>query len=73
MTTRFIAYIPEPTKERHSSKPLCKNMPNGFSTFYNSQPIYRNLVPIRLSAVDAAALAPAPGGARDHLTSVSCI
>jgi hypothetical protein len=53
MATRFISYVPKPTKEKHSNKPLCKNMLKEFSTFDDSKQIERNPMPIRVSAVDS--------------------
>jgi hypothetical protein len=44
MASRFIAYIPKPTKEKHGGKPLYKSS-NGWQ-------IERNPVPIEVPAID---------------------
>jgi hypothetical protein len=49
MASRFIAYVPKPTKEKQGSKPLYKSG--------NSWQIKRNLVPIRVPAIDSDLLA----------------
>jgi len=49
MASRFIAYVPKLTKEKHSSKPLNK--------ISNSQQIKQNPMPIRVSAIDSNLLA----------------
>jgi hypothetical protein len=36
MATRFIAYVPKPTKENHISKSLCKSTLKEFSTSDNN-------------------------------------
>jgi hypothetical protein len=53
MANRFIPYVPKPTNEEHSSKPLCKNLPKQLSTVDSSRQIERNSVSIRASAVDS--------------------
>jgi hypothetical protein len=53
MANRFIPYVPKPTNEKYSSKPLCKNVPKQPSTVDSSGQIKRNSVPIRASAVDS--------------------
>jgi hypothetical protein len=50
MATR---YVPKPTKEKHSSKPLYKTTLKEFSTSNNNQPIKRNHLPIRVSAIES--------------------
>jgi hypothetical protein len=45
MASRFIAYVPKPTKEKHGSKPLYKSG--------NSRQIERNPVPIEVPAIDS--------------------
>jgi hypothetical protein len=53
MATRFIAYVPKPTKEKHIGKSLCKNTLKEFSTSDNNQPIERNSVPVKVSAIES--------------------
>jgi hypothetical protein len=53
MATRFIAYVPKPTKEKHISKSLCKSTLKDFSTSDNNQPIERNPMPVRISAIES--------------------
>ena len=53
MATRFIAYVPKPTKEKHISKSLCKSTLKEFSTSNNNQLIKRNPVPIKVSAIES--------------------
>jgi hypothetical protein len=53
MATRFIAYIPKPTKEKHISRSLCESTLKEFSTSDNNQPIERNPVPVRDSAIES--------------------
>jgi hypothetical protein len=45
MANRFIPYIPKPTNEKYSSRPLCK-------TFDDWQQIKQNSIPIRVSTID---------------------
>jgi hypothetical protein len=45
MASCFIAYIPKPTKEKYSSKPLYKSS--------NSRQIKQNPVPIEVPAIDS--------------------
>jgi hypothetical protein len=45
MASRFIAYVPKPTKEKHGGKPLYKSG--------NSRQIKRNPVPIEVPAIDS--------------------
>jgi hypothetical protein len=49
MASCFIAYVPKPTKEKHSSKP--------FDKISNSQQIEQNPMPIGVSAIDSNLLA----------------
>jgi hypothetical protein len=49
MASRFIAYVPKPTKEKHGSKPLDK--------IGNGRQIERNPIPIGVSAIDSGLLA----------------
>jgi hypothetical protein len=51
--TRFITYVPKPTMEKHISKSLCKSTLKDFSTSDNNQPIERNPVPVRISAIES--------------------
>ena len=53
MATRFIAYVPKPTKEKHISKSLCKSTFKEFSTSDNNRPIERNPVPVKVSAIES--------------------
>lgn len=53
MAHRFIPYVPKPINEKHSSKPLCKNLPKELSTIHVSQRIERNLSPFTPSIVDS--------------------
>ena len=53
MATRFIAYLPKLTKEKHISKSLCKSTLKEFSTSNNNQPIERNPMPIKVSAIES--------------------
>jgi hypothetical protein len=39
MANRFIPYVPKPTNEKQSNKPLCKNLPKQPSTIDSSQHI----------------------------------
>lgn len=56
MATHFIAYVPKPTKEKHISKSLCKSMLKEFNTSDNNQPIERNPMPIKVSAIESGFL-----------------
>jgi hypothetical protein len=51
MATRFIAYLPKPTKEKHISKSLCKSILKEFSTFDNNQLIKQNPILVKVSAI----------------------
>ena len=53
MATRFIAYVPKLTKEKHIGKSLCKSMLKEFSPSDNDQPIERNSVPVKVSAIES--------------------
>ena len=53
MANCVIPYVPKPTNEKYSSKPLCKNVPKQPSTIDSSRQIERNSVPIRASAMDS--------------------
>jgi hypothetical protein len=53
MANRFIPYVLKPTNEKHSSKPLCKNVPKQLSTVDSSQQIERNSAPIKAPTVDS--------------------
>ena len=53
MATRFINYVPKPTKEKHISKSLCKSTLKEFSTSDNNQPIEQNPMPVKVSAIDS--------------------
>ena len=53
MATRFITYVPKPTKEKHISKSLCKSTLKEFSTSDNNQPIERNPMPVKVSAIES--------------------
>ena len=53
MANRFIPYVPKPTNEKQSNKPLCKNLPKQPSTIDSSQHIKWNSTPIRASAMDS--------------------
>jgi hypothetical protein len=53
MTTRFIAYVPKPTKEKHIIKSLCKSTLKEFSTSDNNQSMERHLLPVRVSAIES--------------------
>ena len=52
MATRFIAYVPKPTKEKHISKSFCKNTLKELSTS-NNQPIEQNPLPVRVSPMES--------------------
>jgi hypothetical protein len=53
MATRFITYVPKPTKAIHSSKPLCKSTLKEFSTSDNNQPTTQNPLPVKVSAIES--------------------
>jgi hypothetical protein len=52
MATRFITYVPKPTKEKHISKSLYKSTLKEFSTSDNNQLIERNNMPVKVSAIE---------------------
>jgi hypothetical protein len=52
MTTRFITYVPKPTKTKDSSKPLCKSTLKEFSTSDSNQLPTRNPLPVKVSAME---------------------
>jgi hypothetical protein len=53
MATRFIAYLPKPTKEKHISKSLYKSTLKEFSTSNNNQLIERNPIPVKVFAIES--------------------
>ena len=53
IATRFITYVPKPTKEKHISKSLCKSTLKDFSTSNNNQPIQRNPMPVKIPAMES--------------------
>jgi hypothetical protein len=53
MTTRFITYVPKPTKAIDRSKPLCKSTLKEFSTLDNNQLSTRNPLPVKVSVMES--------------------
>jgi hypothetical protein len=53
MTTRFITYVPKPTKAKDNSKPLCKSTLKELSTSDNNQLLTRNPLPVKVSAMES--------------------
>jgi hypothetical protein len=53
MATRFIAYVPKPTKEKHVGESLYKSTHKEFSTSDNNQLIEQNPAPDKVSATES--------------------
>ena len=53
MATCFIAYVPKPMNKKYIIKSLCKSTLKEFSTSDNNQPIERNPMLVKESAIES--------------------
>jgi len=61
MTTRFITYVPKLTKMKDNSKPLFKSTLKELGTSDNNQLLTRNLLPVKVSAIESDLIQKANG------------